>query len=361
MMPRISLVLDRADRTYPPGAPVGGTVEVDLSDEWPDARLVLTRQWRATGHAETDTGDAVDVVVFEGTRPPGRTSHPIAFDAPWGPLTHHGTILRVGWFLTARLEGQGPTLVAEEELHLVGPADAAHSASVSLGPEFGEEDWADHVVGLFEDLTDRDLAPLARRLAAARQVGILRLLGGLAVLMVGLRWLWTALAGGWARADIFFAAFAGATAAAGAWLTAWALLPLATSWLAGPFGARLDRAEVRRQERITCAVRLPRRFLEAREAVTATLEATERTRRRAGDRRRDGARRHTARVERAPAARIGKIEREAGELLLTITVPADAPPTFASAHNSLAWSVTVHVRPGRWPAWERRFPLTVRP
>jgi hypothetical protein len=359
-MPRVGLVLDRADRTYPPGAPVAGTVEVDLTEEWREARLVLTREWRAKGHAETDTGDAVEVVLFEGTRPAGRTSHPIAFDAPWGPVTHHGTLLRVGWFLTARLEGQGPTLVAEEELRLVGPADPAHSTSVSLGPGFGAEDWADHAVGLLEDLTDRDLAPVARWIAVARQAGILRLLGGLVLLVVGLRWLWAALAGGWARADIF-AAVPGATAAAGAWLTGRALLPLATWWLAGPFDARLDRAEVRRQDRITCAVRLPRRFLEAKEAVTATLEATERTRRRAGDRRRDGVRTHTPRVERAPAARTGKIEREAGELLLTITVPADAPPTFASAHNSLGWSVTVHVRPGRWPAWERRFPLTVRP
>ena len=93
-MPRIGLVLDRADRTYPPGAPVAGTVEMDLADEWPDARLVLVREWRATGHAETDTGNAVEVVLFEGMRPAGRTSHPIALDAPWGPLTHHGTILR---------------------------------------------------------------------------------------------------------------------------------------------------------------------------------------------------------------------------------------------------------------------------
>jgi hypothetical protein len=86
-MPRISLVLDRADRTYVAGAPVTGSVEVDLAEAWPDARLVLARLWRATGHAETDTGEAVEVVLFEGTRPPGRTSHPIACDAPWGPVT----------------------------------------------------------------------------------------------------------------------------------------------------------------------------------------------------------------------------------------------------------------------------------
>jgi hypothetical protein len=353
-MPRIGLVLDRADRTYPPGAPVAGTVEVDLADEWPDARLVLVREWRATGHAETDTGNAVEVVLFEGMRPAGRTSHPIALDAPWGPLTHHGTILRVGWFLTARLEGRGPTLVAEEELCLVGPAVPAQSASVSLGPESGEESWAENVVGLVEDLMDRDLAPLARW-ARAHHVRILQLLGGLALLGVSLRWLRSA----WA--DIISALFAGAIAAAGAWLAGKALLPLAVSRLAGPFDARLDREEVRRQDGITCAVRVPRRFLEAREAVTATLEATERTRRRAGDRRRDGVRTQTVRVERAPAARIGKIEREAGELRLTITVPADAPPTFASMHNTLEWSVTVRVEPNRWLAWERRFPVIVRP
>jgi hypothetical protein len=314
-MARISVVLDRPDRTYAVGAPVAGTVEVDLAEAWPDARLVLARQWRATGHAETDTGEAVEVVLFEGTRPPGRTSHPIAFDAPWGPVTHHGTLLRVGWFLTARLEGRGPTLVAEEELFLVGPEDPEKSTSVSLGPEFGaEEDWAHEVLGLVQELADPVLSPFARWAATARRVGIVR------------------------------------------------LFTLATSWLAGPFEARLDREEVRRQDRITCAVRLPRRFLEASGAVTATLSATERTRRRADHDDDDAERTHTTRVvERAPAARIGKIEREAGELLLTITVPADAPPTFASAHNRLEWSVTVRVQRGRRPAWEARLALAVRP
>jgi hypothetical protein len=44
-----------------------------------------------------------------------------------------------------------------------------------------------------------------------------------------------------------------------------------------------------------------------------------------------------------------------------LQVPADAPPTFAGRHNALEWEVAIRVAPRWGPAWERRFPLTVRP
>ena len=46
---------------------------------------------------------------------------------------------------------------------------------------------------------------------------------------------------------------------------------------------------------------------------------------------------------------------------MEVTVPADAPPSFASSSNRVQWEAELIVDLPRWPDWVRRQPLRILP
>ncbi|MGL4514865.1 MAG: hypothetical protein ACRCT8_17395 [Lacipirellulaceae bacterium] len=69
-------------------------------------------------------------------------------------------------------------------------------------------------------------------------------------------------------------------------------------------------------------------------------------------------------VDRLELHRVRRLEVRPGEPFeceFTITVPSDAPTSFASPHNEVRWALDVAVGSPRWPEVRRRYPLCVYP
>lgn len=102
----LSIELDRPDRRYEPGDRIVGTLRVKVDRNTKCNALTLTRRWRTHGKGNRDTGpDEEDKhVLFRGEWRPGTYTYPIDFACPEEPLTYHGKILNVDWYLDARAD-----------------------------------------------------------------------------------------------------------------------------------------------------------------------------------------------------------------------------------------------------------------
>jgi hypothetical protein len=125
----LRLSLDRDDRTYRPGERLAGEVAVE-SDRGLDCHAVeVWLECVVEGRAPPERSEQGRVVVFRGYVPAGALAERFHVQAPAGPLSYAGELVRVAW----RIHGQArldlrADLRAEEEIRIVPwPAEAASS------------------------------------------------------------------------------------------------------------------------------------------------------------------------------------------------------------------------------------------
>lgn len=116
----LHLTLDRDDRTYRPGEALAGRVEVESDRDLDCHELEVWLSSTVEGRAPAERAETPREVIFRGHVPPGGHTARFRLDAPAGPLTHAGALIRIGWRVHARaVLDLRADLHAEEEIRLV--------------------------------------------------------------------------------------------------------------------------------------------------------------------------------------------------------------------------------------------------
>jgi len=99
------LEVSRADRVYRPGETIRGTLTLKVREDCHCKDLLITLRWRTRGKGNKAEGDPVKVSLGSHDWQTGQ-EHKIPFEieAPAGPLSYDGTLLRVLWELRAEAD-----------------------------------------------------------------------------------------------------------------------------------------------------------------------------------------------------------------------------------------------------------------
>ncbi|WP_157595926.1 hypothetical protein [Plesiocystis pacifica] len=92
--------IDRPERRFMPGERITGAVLVEVDAETKCKALPLTLGWSTHGKGNRASADAAKINLFSGTWFPGSYRYPFDLPCPASPLTYHGELLNVDWYLT---------------------------------------------------------------------------------------------------------------------------------------------------------------------------------------------------------------------------------------------------------------------
>jgi hypothetical protein len=98
----LSIELESRAVRYQPGDVVRGHVLVDVDAECACKKLNIVLQWRTHGRGNPAKGEPLKQTLFEGAWRSGeQLRHPFEFTLPAGPLSYHGEVLNVDWYINA--------------------------------------------------------------------------------------------------------------------------------------------------------------------------------------------------------------------------------------------------------------------
>lgn len=100
----LRISLDQPDASYQIGDTVHCTVHVSVSDSVECKGLTLNRFWRTHGRGNRVSGNSEKIVLFKGRWAPGEYQYKHSFEIRNGPLTYHGKIVNVDWYLKAQAD-----------------------------------------------------------------------------------------------------------------------------------------------------------------------------------------------------------------------------------------------------------------
>ena len=139
---KLSLAIDRPDRTFGFGEEVTGMVTAEPRTDCRCERLAVEREWRTHGRTDRNSGREDDLTIWQGELHSGEVYRlRFRFPAPTGPATYHGHDLNVDWYIRARAhllpgnrEGD-PTSPEQEFLLLPTRPVSSSDTAVERGAE----------------------------------------------------------------------------------------------------------------------------------------------------------------------------------------------------------------------------------
>ncbi len=131
----LKIVLDQPGGNYACGEKITGAVRITAKKDCDCRKLTVGLRWSAGGQGDWDSAVKEERTLFAGKwQASEQASYPFELTVPPGPLTYHGSLFSVDWFVSANADIRlGLDQKAEEKLVLV-PAES--QAEVSLGPEY---------------------------------------------------------------------------------------------------------------------------------------------------------------------------------------------------------------------------------
>lgn len=360
----LRILLDRPDRTYPPGEQITGRIEVAVHEDCECKGLWVYCGWKASGGGIRDTGEAGEQKLFAGPWRAGQhTAYPFEFVAPLGPLTYDGRRFKIQWSVSARAFSALLGLInpVEEQFHLVAaePPEEARLEQVQSAPQPYR-----HAVKVEESGWRGVKAVLS---VAALVVGVPALILGLLDTLP--RFLPISVPFPLPRimpygTYSFAALFVGVVLTSLGWRgVKRSLRPALAGTKLGPVEVELSSDVARPGDTITCTVRFqPRVNIDLTEA-TAKLAATEHIRVETGSGDDTSYRDEQQVVTEMPTRLSQERSIAAGEGVLLhadLTLPADGPYSFVGSYNKMLWTVGVELKLHGWPDWTCEVPLVVR-
>ena len=322
--------------TLEPGQIVYGRVEVEVLENVEFREAQVRFLWHTEGKGNRVTGESgAETLVREGKWYAG-TSHGFSFQlaAPCGPLSYGGKILKVLWDLEARLDRSllKSDIVDRIPVRLEGTPDPERA---SLGPVPQEKEKLEAVkkgrVGTW--VTVGSLFILMGLLYGAARGWELQIPGKVTTILLVGGGLFITLRGLWGR--------------------------LGRGKLGEPT-VHLSTTEVRRGEEIRFSVAIrPQQRTEIR-SLSVTLECEERVVH--GHGQYQSRHKRTVFEQQLVLAKDHVIEPHRGlKKKGSLTLPADAAPTFGAPHNQLIWWLRFRSDIVGWPDWREPILLTVWP
>ncbi len=101
----LSIEFDQPSRIYKAGETVTGRVIVKADEDVNCNGLTVTCGWETHGKGDADKGPKMSEEVFSGSWQRGLTqAYPFSFELPPGPITYHGELVNVDWYIHARAD-----------------------------------------------------------------------------------------------------------------------------------------------------------------------------------------------------------------------------------------------------------------
>lgn len=355
----LRISLDRANRTYAVGEKVQGVVEVDARGDCECRKLTLHREWRTHGKGDVYSGGEQEWVLFSGMWTGGEhASYRFEFIAPRGPLSYHGHVLSVAWYIRAH-------------------ADLAHTIDHEVEEEFllvpGEAPGGVHTESAIS--SDRPGGQITFTSEDAKKMGGRGYAGFSALLVVSLGvclWLlWRIFAKGmpphwdWRNVYLpgFFALFSAVLAVTSAALVLSGLKFRLAQKKLGAVRVELSPKQVRPGETVTCRIMFrPLSPVELKAARVRWWGVECATRSRAGSDPSTTLYTHTLFDSKTIiASRRDFMPGQDVSLEGKFQIPHDAPSTLKVTHNELYWWAEVIMNLKHCPDWSDTFEITVRP
>ena len=100
----LAIEFDNPSRQYRTGDQVSGFVTVEVNKDCRCRGLSVDCEWRTHGRGNRSRGSTRTAIVFEGEWTAGVYRYPFSFIIPNGPVSYHGHLLNVDWYLRARAD-----------------------------------------------------------------------------------------------------------------------------------------------------------------------------------------------------------------------------------------------------------------
>lgn len=100
----VNISVDREDRVYFAGETINGTIHVSVDKKENCKGLYLTRFCRTHGKGNRDEIDKSVTKLFQGVLTPGEYDFPFSVDVLNFPLTYHGHLINIDWYLRAYVD-----------------------------------------------------------------------------------------------------------------------------------------------------------------------------------------------------------------------------------------------------------------
>jgi hypothetical protein len=318
---KLQIHLEKRDRNYAIGEKLTGFVEAHASRPINCTALTLTPEWRTHGKGNVAKGETATITLFSGRWESGETKrYPFSIHVPVAPITYHGRILNVDWFLKARA-------------HIPWAIDPKTEESFTVAPDLNKH----------ERKPRSDLWPEERRPDQTMRDGILTVAMFFGIIIFGLL-----------KVILFFAVLSCLAAVMKRIREKIVLRRL------GPIDINIDPSMAQSGDReIELRVSFDPNVAAELRAVTAKFVARERVI--SGDSESDETYTQLLHEEMA-VLDYGRrlVPGQRVTLRRRLQLPADAPPSFEAPDNHLEWLVTVHFDMP-WPDWKIARPLTVLP
>lgn len=123
---KLSLELDRQDRTYRAGETISGRVRTEVSSGYPCKELIVELYYVARGSGDQDREDVEKKTLYSGFMKPDRIqTHGFSFELPDAPHTFAGSQVNIEWYIRAELSKSSWRFDAscEETIQVLAPQD----------------------------------------------------------------------------------------------------------------------------------------------------------------------------------------------------------------------------------------------
>lgn len=326
---------DQAERRYYPGETISGMVHVRVNKDCTCKKIFLRMEWRTHGKGNRNRGGKQEFAFVENAALTAGEDHsfPFMFSAPNGPLSYHGELINIDWYLTAAVDipwARDPK--AEEEFLLVGTTVFPEVPLPELDPRIENES-----VGLDGAKPRQSTVPLWLIVVAVIGLG----LTFFTILLPIIRGSSPGLPG-----MLAFAIVPGLLIVGGVLASLWFSKQAAEK--VGGCVVDVARPHLRPGEIVACTVRFAPPRPEVIEGVHCVLRGREVAV--SGSGTNESTYRHLLheQQQRLPGPFPANPHEEI-ELAFAMRVPADAPTTFEQPSNKIVWELQTVVEIAKWP------------
>lgn len=335
-MSACELSLEIEERKLRPGDTLHATLVIRANRDVRADAVSVALGWRThgKGNRDSDTADTVELGAIE-LEAGKEHREQITMTAPHGPVSYHGVLINVDWYLSARADVPWAIDPKTEEELLLLPAPPEVIAGYRAAPEQRAQP---HVLGT---------AVPPRRSPEGALFALLPLAAGIVFVLVG------GFPGPGGIGSLFAMAVLG--------FLAWRVLkPRVAKLRIGEVEVSLAPEETQAGGTVQLEVRLCPPKAVTLNGVRAKLEAEEIAV--SGSGTSEKTHRHTLHSDATTIAERRRIA--AGESVVlegSFVIPENAEPSFEASDNSVRWTVVTEIDIDAWPDLRDEYVLTVHP
>jgi hypothetical protein len=326
----LQIVVDRPQPYYKMGEEVTGAVLVRVNAPCECKKLTLTVNWQTHGKGNRARSHNAPWVLFSGRWEAGQEyRYPFKFNAPYGPITYHGHIVNLDWFIQARADI--PWAIDPKQQHEILLLPAA-TRQYNAGRFFKQP---------------RDPAQYgSNRLGCLLYIGIgtivFTLIPGLAV--GGPAWIFSGVGG---FIGLLFVL-------AGVWRR------IVQSKVGKP-KVTIDSVHTAPGKNVDVAVTVEPRKPITLDKVTISMHGREQAVRGSGTNKTTYHHDLYGMQSEMDVGDGAVAPGQARTFKVSFPLPPESPPSLSVASNKVEWWVDVHVGVANWPDWNQKYTLGVLP